>query len=123
MNLTGRWKYKEDYGYGATQGELYLEQNGEELVGRLVFSDTVMDEKPYMLQEFLRGKIDGRRVTLDAFEYDIIFADFDVSYELDHWCGMLEKEDKITGVSVDVQGVQGDFEFVKYDDTLPFKIF
>ena len=28
MDLTGKWRYIENYGYGVAEGELYLKQKG-----------------------------------------------------------------------------------------------
>lgn len=35
MDLTGKWRYIENYGYGVAEGELYLKQKGQMLAGRL----------------------------------------------------------------------------------------
>ena len=44
MNLTGKWRYFENYGNGVAEGELYLKQEGKELSGRIVFSDRLKGE-------------------------------------------------------------------------------
>ena len=41
MDLTGKWKYTEDYLHGKAEGELYLRQDGDKLSGRLVFTDHI----------------------------------------------------------------------------------
>ena len=33
MDLTGKWRYIENYGYGVAEGELYLKQKGQTLAG------------------------------------------------------------------------------------------
>ncbi len=119
MNLTGKWKYIENYGYGVAEGELYLRQNGQHLSGRIVFSDKVEGETSYMIQEFLEGEVDGRKVRLDAVEFDIIHSEVAITYELDHWFGLLLDAQTIKGVSKDRQGVEGYFEFEKVDSCLP----
>lgn len=113
MDLTGKWKYFENYVQGIAEGELYLKQEGDELSGRIVFTDRLKGEAPYMIQEFLTGRVEERKVRLEATEYDIIHADFSVSYELDSWFGILVEDTVIKGASVDDQGVAGNFEFVK----------
>ena len=52
MDLTGKWKYKEDYGYGVAEGELFLKQEGNDLSGRIIFTDKLEGEEGYMVQEF-----------------------------------------------------------------------
>lgn len=119
MNLTGKWKYFENYGYGVAEGELYLKQEGKQLSGRIVFTDRLKGEAPYMIQEFLKGCLEERKVRLEAREFDIIHADFSVSYELDSWFGLLVDDKTIKGVSVDDQGIEGYFEFIQVEKVLP----
>lgn len=113
MDLTGKWKYVENYGYGVAEGELYLKQEGKKLSGRIVFSDKLEGEEPYMIQEFLTGEVNDRKVRLEATEFDIIHSEYKVSYELDSWFGLLVEDEVIKGVSSDDQGVEGYFEFAK----------
>lgn len=122
MDLTGKWKYIENYGYGVAEGELYLRQTGNELTGRIVFSDRLEGENPYMIQEFLRGSLEGRKIRLEATESDIIHADFPIVYELDSWFGLLVDEHTIKGVSVDDQGVEGYFEFEKTAEDISLEV-
>ena len=118
MNLTGKWKYFESYEHGEAEGELYLNQEGNTLSGRLVFTDRVEGEEAYMIQEFLMGRIEECKVYLEAKEYDIIYAEFPVSYELDHWLGILVEDTLIKGSSMDDQGVTGNFEFTRVEENL-----
>ena len=85
MDLTGKWRYIENYGYGVAEGELYLKQKGQTLAGRIVFTDKVEGESSYMIQEFLKGELEGRKVRLEAVEFDIIHSEFPITYQLDHW--------------------------------------
>ena len=66
-----------------------------------------------MIQEFLTGEINERKVKLEATEYDIIHSEYKISYELDSWFGLLVEEAVIKGVSSDDQGVEGYFVFEK----------
>ena len=50
VDLTGKWKYTENYGYGTAEGELYLKQDGKKLSGKIVFTDNLEGEEPYMIQ-------------------------------------------------------------------------
>ena len=75
MDLTGKWRYIENYGYGVAEGELYLKQKGQTLAGRIVFTDKVEGESSYMIQEFLKGELEGRKVRLEAVEFDIIHSE------------------------------------------------
>lgn len=113
MDLTGKWKYMENYVYGLAEGELYLKQEGKKLSGKIVFSDKMEGEESYMIQEFLTGEINERKVRLEATEYDIIHSEYKIDYELDRWFGLLVGDTTIKGISSDEQGVQGFFEFEK----------
>lgn len=112
-SLSGKWKYKEEYGYGEAEGELFIEQQGDRLSGRIVFTDKVEDSEAYMIQEFVSGTLEDRKVKLDAKEFDVIHSEHPVDYELDNWFGILVDERTIIGVSVDDQGVEGHFMFEK----------
>ena len=113
MDLTGKWKYKEDYGYGVAEGELFLKQEGNDLSGRIIFTDKLEGEEGYMLQEFLVGRLEEHKVKLDAEEFDIIHSEHEIEYELDSWLGILVDADTIVGVSKDGQGIEGKFTFTR----------
>ena len=108
MDLTGKWKYKEDYGYGVAEGELFLKQEGNDLSGRIIFTDKLEGEEGYMLQEFLVGRLEEHKVKLD-----IIHSEHEIEYELDSWFGILVDADTIVGVSKDGQGIEGKFTFTR----------
>ncbi|MDR1756389.1 MAG: hypothetical protein LBR65_05425 [Culturomica sp.] len=113
MDLNGKWRYREQYGYGMAEGELTLEQEDGKLFGRVIFTDKTEDGKVSMIQEFLEGEVEGRKVWLEAREFDVIHSDFKMEYELDSWFGVLVEPSVIKGVSIDGQGVEGYFLFEK----------
>lgn len=90
-----------------------LKQTGEELRGKIIFTDEVNGESSYMIQEIVSGYVDGDRVKLEAEEYDVIYAEQEISYELDNWFGTIVDENMISGMSKDGQGVVGHFSFVR----------
>lgn len=116
MDLTGKWKYKENYGYGMAEGEVSLEQEGNRLAGRIVFMDKTEDDEVSMIQEFLVGEVEDRKVKLQAEDFDVIHADYRIDYKLDSWFGILVDEQTIKGVSVDYQGIEGSFIFKRIAD-------
>lgn len=112
IDLNGKWDYTENYGYGMAKGELHIVQDGESIEGRIIFTDTVFeDQSSFMIQEFLKGRLEGDRLILNAVEYDIILSDQEISYELDAWEGNIISDNLITGTSMDDQGIEGKFEF------------
>jgi len=113
MELSGKWRYKEDYGYGVTEGELVLVQEGKRLSGRIIFTDRTEDKDVYMIQEFLSGDIEDHKVKLKATEFDVIHSEHKINYELDSWFGILVDDTTIKGISQDEQGIEGNFVFEK----------
>ena len=113
MDLTGKWKYEEDYLYGKAKGELLLKQEGNKLSGKIIFTDEMIGEEPYMLQEEISGTVKENRVKIKAENYDIIYSEQEIFYELDSWQGTLADEDTIIGRSKDTQGVSGKFTFTR----------
>ena len=111
MDLTGKWRYRENYGYGTAEGEVVLKQEEEKLSGRIVFMDNTGEEDELMVQEFLIGEIEDRKVKLQAVEVDIIHANTVIEYKLDSWFGLLVDDCTVKGISVDLQGKEGSFVF------------
>ncbi|MDR1414449.1 MAG: hypothetical protein LBI96_01440 [Odoribacteraceae bacterium] len=111
--MTGKWKYKESYGLGEASGEMFLEQQGKLLSGKIIFTDKESGGASYMIQETLSGTLEGRKVKLDATEYDVIHAETSLHYELDTWFGLLVDSSTIIGLSMDAQGMEGYFVFEK----------
>ncbi len=111
INLSGKWSYRENYDYGYSKGELIIEQKGKDIKGKIIFTDYVDGESPYMIQESVKGKIEGEHIRLEAIDFDIIDADHDIVYMLDNWYGVLVDENTIIGTSLDRQEIEGDFVF------------
>ncbi|MDR2130797.1 MAG: hypothetical protein LBP56_06500 [Odoribacteraceae bacterium] len=111
--LTGKWRYKEEYDYGETVGELSLQQEGNRLSGKIIFTDRTIDGDSYMIREILSGTLDGRKIKLEARELDVIHSEYPLQYELDKWFGIWVDERTIIGLSMDAQGVEGFFTFEK----------
>ena len=112
-SLTGKWLYEEDYGYGTAKGELLLEQKGNKLSGKIIFTENADATETFMIQEKIEGEIILNRVRIKATEYDVIHSDYEVRYELDSWDGTLINETTIEGDSLDDQGISGSFRFTK----------
>lgn len=114
--LEGKWRYTENYGLGTTEGELMLQQEGNRLSGRIIFTDREEGGATSMIQEFLVGEVEERKVKLDAQEFDIIHSEHSITYELDSWFGIRVDENTIKGISLDEQGIEGSFEFSRMEE-------
>jgi hypothetical protein len=108
-SLTDKWIYHEEYDNGEAEGELFLSQEGEQLSGKIIFTDHPDDGEASMIQEIVAGTLDQRKVRIDALEFDVIHSEHALNYELDRWFGVWVDEDTIIGMSVDEQGVEGHF--------------
>ena len=113
LNLAGKWRYNEDYGYGLANGELHLSQDGNKVQGRIIITDNLHNEESFMIQEFVEGVIIDNKIIIDAVEWDIIHSEKEIIYELDSWNGDIVSEELIQGKSMDDQGIEGRFEFKK----------
>lgn len=113
IDLSGKWKYTEDYGYGLANGELHISQEGTKIKGKIIFTDRLKDEDPFMIQEFVEGSIINNKIVIDAIDWDIIHSEKEIIYELDSWSGDIISEILIKGKSMDDQGIEGNFEFKK----------
>ena len=89
MKLTGKWKYRENYGYGVAEGEVVLQQEKNKLSGRIIFTDKTEGDGTSMIQEFLSGEIEGLKVRIQAREFDVIYSEHKIEYKLDNWFGIL----------------------------------
>ena len=116
INLSGKWKYKEDYGYGLANGELHISQEGNKIQGRIIFTDNIHEEKEFMIQEFVEGVVLESKIVIDAIAWDVIHSENEIIYELDSWCGDIVSSELIRGESIDKQGIEGKFEFTKIMD-------
>jgi len=113
VDLSGKWRYSEDYGYGLANGELHISQEGTRVKGRIIFTDSLHEEESFMIQEFVEGVVINNKFILDATEWDLIHSESEIEYELDSWCGDIVTDSLIQGKSVDEQGIEGKFEFEK----------
>ncbi|WP_419545308.1 hypothetical protein [Odoribacter laneus] len=116
IELTGKWKYRENYGYGVAEGEVVLQQEKNKLSGRIIFTDKTEGDGTSMIQEFLSGEIEGLKVRIQAREFDVIYSEHKIEYKLDNWFGILVDKVTIKGISVDEQGIEGYFVFEKCEE-------
>lgn len=113
IDLSGKWRYNEDYGYGLANGELHITQDGTKVKGRIIFTDNLHDSESFMIQEFVEGEIIDNKLIIDAIAWDIIHSETEIIYELDSWSGDIVSDSLIKGKSIDDQGIEGNFQFEK----------
>jgi len=113
MNLSGTWKYCEDFSHGDSEGELVLTQEGNLLCGVLTHTETPIDGAPYSIEQTMEGVYDNKDKSfiLKANTFTILAAEEEILYELDSFVAQVMTEDLIVGTSEDEQGVLGVFSF------------
>ena len=113
IDITGRWLFSEDFGYGTDTGYLDLEQTGSRLSGTLQFAEQIEGEETFIVRQKIYGTITGRTISLKSKSFEILFNSQDIVYELDSWKGKITNEGKITGNSIDDEGTTGTFVMVR----------
>ena len=109
INLTGRWRFEENFGFGKDSGYAELIQKGSHLNGVLRFSEQIDGEETFIVKQEVAGRINGTKINLKSHSCEILFSDEDIIYELDTWEGELLSNGKITGNSKDSEGTGGAF--------------
>ncbi|MCG8475156.1 MAG: hypothetical protein MI784_06755 [Cytophagales bacterium] len=107
--LTGRWKFEENFPKGIAKGILNLEQEGKVLKGTLVMNEYIKEDKPFTIEEELTGKYKKDKIFLKGVSYKILNSVSPIEYELDHWEGRITNENLIIGSSYDGQKVACSF--------------
>jgi hypothetical protein len=113
MNLSGTWKYSEDYTYGDSVGELVLEHKGRQLKGTLIHCETPIEGSSFKVKQELKGLFDinDKSFVLKAVSAEVLESEEDILYELDSFAVQVMNEDLIVGTTEDEQGVLGVFSF------------
>lgn len=109
INLTGRWRFEEDFGFGKDSGYADLSQRGNHLKGVLRFSEQIDGEETFIVKQEIAGQIHGNKIHLKSHSCEILFSDEDIIYELDTWEGELLPDGRIAGNSCDAEGTGGEF--------------
>ncbi len=110
MDITGRWSFKEDFGFGHDSGVLAVVDQRGALSGVLTFTEEVEGDLPFSIQLKVEGRRFRRKVWLRAISViDITSGEEDLEYNLDEWEGTLTSQGQIVGSSIDSAGVCGVF--------------
>ncbi len=110
MNVTGMWKYKEDFEFGNSVGEVRLVQMDDTIFGEFNFTEIVEDDYEIVVFERLKGKIFEGKATLESIEVlakengKIVDDYIPNNFELH-----LVSENKLVGSSYDAENVCGVF--------------
>jgi hypothetical protein len=113
FNLTGTWKYIEDFSYGDSEGVLELTHNGAVLNATLEHTEKPLEGDSYTIKQELVGSINTEEniFILNAKSFSVLTSQEEIDYELDSFEAQLINEDLIVGTTEDKQGVVGVFSF------------
>ena len=109
LNITGRWRFQEDFGFGKDSGYAELNQKGSRVKGVLRFTEQIEGEETFVVKQEISGRIDGNKINLKSHSCEILFSDEDIIYELDTWEGEIMPDGRIVGNSKDAEGTVGAF--------------
>ncbi len=108
-NLTGFWRFHEDFDHGEDIGEARLFQNGKHLSGHIVFKEIIPDELPLFIRVKIKGKIEGPQVIISESSVVVLSGGKNTSYEPEERTGLINAMGQIVGSGEDIQGVNGVF--------------
>lgn len=112
-NISGKWKFSEEFECGIDKGFAFFIQNDAEINGYLEYEESIEDDEPFMVRQDISGSIHDNRISLkgekatDPNGYPI------ADYNLDILEGTLTHEGKIVGHSYDSEDICGIFVLVK----------
>lgn len=108
-DLTGFWRFHEDFDHGEDIGEARLFQNGKNLSGHIVFKEIIADEAPMFIRVKIKGKVDDTQVTFSESSVVVLSGVPESSYEPEERSGLINSMGQIVGSGEDTQGVNGIF--------------
>ena len=123
MNVTGLWKYIEDFEFGNSVGEVRLVQMEDTLYGEFNFTEKVEDDYEIIVFEKVKGKIIEGKAILESVEViakenDRVVDDYiPNNFELH-----LISKDKLVGSSYDTENVCGVFTLERLGQIYIYKL-
>jgi hypothetical protein len=107
-DLTGFWRFREEFDTGEDLGEARLFQRGKNLSGHLVFKEMIPGEPSMFIRTKLTGKIENGKVHLNETSV-IVLSEGHGDYVPEERTGLLNAMGQIVGSGEDRQGVHGVF--------------
>lgn len=107
-DLTGFWRFREEFDSGEDLGEARLFQRGKNLSGHLVFKEIIPGEPPMFIRTKLTGKVENGKVQFNETSV-IILSEDGGDYVPEERTGLINAMGQIVGSGEDKQGVHGVF--------------
>ncbi|RUT79821.1 hypothetical protein [Ancylomarina longa] len=100
-NLTGRWTFNEDFGFGTDEGFGEFKQEEDKLTGVMVYTERIEGETPFRVQQEIEGSFDGANFIINGTSVALLDVEKEFDYYLDTWEGVLNSQNQIVGHSYD----------------------
>lgn len=110
IDISGVWKYTEEFDNGKDEGVISITQNGVELIGEMRYTEFFSDQNPLELIQTVKGEINGNKIYLKGQLISFINLE-SCEYYLDEFDGIYTSEGKIVGSTMDQNNVFGVFLF------------
>ncbi|MGQ1788462.1 hypothetical protein [Saccharicrinis sp. GN24d3] len=109
MDISGTYKYTEDFEYGNSEGTVELYQTNKEVSGVFTFTETVKNTYKIEVNEKVKGTISGNKLLLESVEVRAIQDGKAIEYlpntfEIQHI-----SENKLVGSTFDTEDICGVF--------------
>ena len=108
-NISGKWKFSEEFECGMDKGLAFFAQNDIAITGYLEYEESIEDEVPFMVRQEISGTIHGNRINLKGVKALNLDGSTINDYNLDTLEGTLTHEGKIVGHSFDSEDICGVF--------------
>ncbi len=108
IDLTGKWKFKEEFGFGLDEGTADFVQKGNVLNGELLFTEKIDDEPAFVVRCSVKGIVENNNVFFEVTEF-AIDSNIDIEYFPEKREGIVNVQGQIVGSSEDEQGICGVF--------------
>lgn len=112
-NISGKWKFSEEFECGMDKGIAFFTQNDTEINGYLEYEETIEDEEPFMVRQDISGSIHDNHISLKGEKAIDPNGSPIVDYNLDILEGTLTQEGNIVGHSFDSEDICGVFVLVR----------
>lgn len=113
INISGKWKYIEDFGYGIDTGYAIIKHEENSISGIIKYTEQIEGDITFMIKQKIKGNFDGFKIKMEGFDVETLPMDEAEGYNFDTWEGNLESPHKIVGKSIDESGISGEFTFIK----------
>ncbi len=107
-DLTGFWRFREEFDGGEDHGEARLFQRGKKISGHLVFKEIIPDDTSMFVRVKLTGKVEEGQVHLTE-SCAVVLSGKSEDYEPEERTGNINAMGQIVGSGEDRQGTHGVF--------------